>query len=419
VEFELCEHLVNEPWSGQVPNYLVGVAAVIRTFEVNLTRGRPAAGNDLDCSSRHDLFQATVRRGESARVTGESEILARVEDGVGFLTLNRPKAINSLTQTMVNEMSAVLTGWEHDDAVRAVVLAGAGERGLCAGGDVVAIYHSARADGVAARRFWYDEYLLNAQIGRFPKPYVSLMDGIVMGGGVGVGSHASTRVVTDTTKMAMPEVGIGFIPDVGGTYLLSRAPGSLGLHAALTGAPFSGADAIALGFADHYVPHDKLDELTRAIVTDGVERALAAHAVEPPSSELAAQRDWIDQCYAGDKVADIVAALRGHDAGPGAGPAQDAANLIGTRSPIALSVALESVRRAAKLDTLEDVLTQEYRVSCGSLRSHDLIEGIRAQLVDKDRDPKWEPATLAEVSAADVEAYFAPAEPDLTFEEKP
>lgn len=352
-------------------------------------------------------------------MTGEPEILARVEDGIGFLTLNRPKAINSLTQTMVNEMSAVLTGWEHDDAVRAVVLAGAGERGLCAGGDVVAIYHSARADGVAARRFWYDEYLLNAQIGRFPKPYVSLMDGIVMGGGVGVGSHASTRVVTDTTKMAMPEVGIGFIPDVGGTYLLSRAPGSLGLHAALTGAPFSGADAIALGFADHYVPHDKLDEFTRAIVTDGLERALAAHALEPPSSELAAQRDWIDQCYAGDSVADIVAALRGHDAGPGAGPAQDAANLIGTRSPIALSVALESVRRAAKLDTLEDVLTQEYRVSCGSLRSHDLIEGIRAQLVDKDRNPKWEPATLAEVSAADVEAYFAPAEPDLTFEEKP
>ena len=137
--------------------------------------------------------------------------------------------------------------------VRAVVLSGAGERGLCAGGDVVAIYHSARADGVAARRFWREEYLLNAQIGRFAKAYVSLMDGIVMGGGVGVGAHANTRVVTDTSKMAMPEVGIGFIPDVGGAYLLSRAPGSLGLHVALTGAPFSGADAIALGFADHFV----------------------------------------------------------------------------------------------------------------------------------------------------------------------
>lgn len=342
------------------------------------------------------------------------EVLTRIDHGIGFLTLNRPKAINSLNQNMVNLLSTVLTEWEADDTVRAVVLSGAGERGLCAGGDVVAIYHSARADGVAARRFWYDEYLLNAQIGRFAKPYVSLMDGIVMGGGVGVGSHASVRVVTDTTKMAMPEVGIGFIPDVGGTYLLSRAPGSLGLHVALTGAPFSGADAIALGFADHYVPHDQLDKFSQAIVTDGVQRALAAHAVDPPPSDLVAQRDWIDECYVVDTVADIVAALRGHDAGP----ANDAADIIATRSPIALSVTLESVRRAAKLATLEDVLTQEYRVSCGSLRSHDLVEGIRAQLVDKDRNPKWSPATLAEVSAADVDAYFAPAQPDLSFKEK-
>jgi enoyl-CoA hydratase len=291
------------------------------------------------------------------------------------------------------------------------VLEGTGDRGLCAGGDVVAIYHSARADGVAARRFWRDEYLLNGQIGRFTKPYVSLMDGIVMGGGVGVGAHANTRVVTDTTKMAMPEVGIGFIPDVGGTYLLSRAPGLLGLHAALTGEPFSGADAIALGFADYYVPHDKLNAFSGAIATDGVERALADHAVEPAPSNLAAQRDWIDQCYAGDTVADIAAALRGH----GSAAADAAANLIATRSPIALSVTLEAVRRAAKLDTLEDVLTQDYRVSSASLRSHDLVEGIRAQLVDKDRNPKWSPASLTEVSESDVDAYFAAVDDDLEF----
>jgi enoyl-CoA hydratase/carnithine racemase len=345
-------------------------------------------------------------------VTDESaEILSCVEDGVGFATLNRPKAINSLTQVMVNDLAEVLSRWGQDAAVRAVVLRGAGERGLCAGGDVVAIYHSARADGVAARRFWRDEYLLNAQIGRFAKPFVSLMDGIVMGGGVGVGAHANTRVVTDTSKMAMPEVGIGFIPDVGGVYLLSRAPGSLGLHAALTGAPFSGADAIAMGFADHCVPHDKLDKFSQAIVADGVEQALAAHAIEPPPSELAAHRDWIDQCYAGDTVADIVAALRDHDAEA----AHDAANLIATRSPVALSVTLQAVRRAANLDTLEDVLIQDYRVSCASLRSHDLVEGIRAQLVDKDRNPKWSPASLAEVSAADVDAYFAAVDDDLTF----
>ncbi|HET9889119.1 MAG TPA: 3-hydroxyisobutyryl-CoA hydrolase, partial [Mycobacterium sp.] len=258
-------------------------------------------------------------------MTDESdEVLTEVEGNVGLITLNRPKAINSLNQQMVDTLSAILTGWANDDAVRAVVLSGAGERGLCAGGDVVSIYHSARKDGVEARRFWRDEYLLNAQISDFAKPYVALMDGIVMGGGVGVSAHANTRVVTDTSKIAMPEVGIGFIPDVGGVHLLSRAPGGLGLHAALTGAPFSGSDAIAMGFADHYVPHEDVEAFRRAVVTDGVEAALAEYAVEPPPSELAAQRDWIDECFSGDTVADIVAALRAH----GAGPADDAADLI-------------------------------------------------------------------------------------------
>jgi enoyl-CoA hydratase len=345
-------------------------------------------------------------------VTDESdEVLTEVEGNVGLITLNRPKAINSLNQQMVDALSTILTGWAEDDAVRAVVLSGAGERGLCAGGDVVSIYHSARKDGVEARRFWRDEYLLNAQVSDFAKPYVALMDGIVMGGGVGVSAHANTRVVTDTSKIAMPEVGIGFIPDVGGVHLLSRAPGGLGLHAALTGAPFSGADAIAMGFADHYVPHEDVEAFRRAVVTDGVEAALAEYAVEPPPSELAAQRDWIDECFSGDTVADIVAALRAH----GAGPADDAADLIATRSPIALSVTLEAVRRAAKLETVKDVLVQDYRVSSASLRSHDLVEGIRAQLIDKDRNPKWSPAQLSAVTAADVEAYFSPVDDDLSF----
>jgi len=345
-------------------------------------------------------------------VTGESdEILTRAEGGVRFLILNRPKAINSLTHSMVKTIHSVLREWEQDDDVAAVVLAGAGDRGLCAGGDIVVIYHSARADGVEARQFWYDEYVLNAYIARYPKPYVSLMDGIVMGGGVGVSAHASTRVVTDTSKVAMPEVGIGFVPDVGGTYILSRAPGNLGLHAALTGAPFSGSDAIAMGFADHYVPHQALDDFARAIVDDGAVAALERHAVAPPSSELVTQRSWIDECFAGDTVTDIVAALRGHDAGP----ANDAANLIATRSPTALAVALEAVRRAARLETLEDALRQEYRVSCGTLRHPDLVEGIRAQVIDKDRNPKWSPSSLPAVSAADVEAFFAPVENDLSF----
>jgi enoyl-CoA hydratase len=345
-------------------------------------------------------------------VTGETEeVLTRVDGGIGRITLNRPNAINSLNHQMVDALRAVLTRWEGDDAVRAVVLSGAGERGLCAGGDVVAVYHSARIDGVEVRRFWRDEYLLNGQLGRFAKPFVSLMDGVVMGGGVGVSAHANTRVVTETSKVAMPEVGIGFVPDVGGAFLLSRAPGALGLHAALTGAPFSGSDAIAMGFADHYVPHAELDAFVQAVVDGDVQSALAAHAIEPPASELAAQRVWIDKCYAGDTVEDIIAALRGHDAGP----AQDAANLIASRSPIAASVALQAVRRAAKMQTLEDVLTQDYRVSSAAARSHDLVEGIRAQIIDKDRNPKWSPATLAAVTAADVEAYFAPVDDDLNF----
>jgi enoyl-CoA hydratase/carnithine racemase len=167
-----------------------------------------------------------------------------------------------------------------------------------------------------ARRFWRDEYLLNGYIGRYPKPYVALMEGIVLGGGVGVSAHASIRVVTDRSKIAMPEAGIGFVPDVGGTHLLSRAPDLLGLHAGLTGAPFSGSDAIAIGFADHYVPHQALPAFTKATAEHGIDAALHGCAVAPPISDRVAQRDWIDECYAADTVADIVAALRAHDAGP-------------------------------------------------------------------------------------------------------
>ncbi|TPG35888.1 enoyl-CoA hydratase/isomerase family protein [Mycolicibacterium hodleri] len=342
------------------------------------------------------------------------DILVNVENGVGLVTLNRPKAINSLTHGMVTDLEKALRKWENDDSVQSVLLSGSGERGLCAGGDVIAIYHSAKGDGAEARSFWHDEYLLNAYIARYPKPYVAVMDGIVMGGGVGVAAHGSVRIVTDTTKMGMPEVGIGFIPDVGGTYLLSRAPGLLGLHAALTGAPFSGADAVAMGFADHFVPHGELAEFTATLVADGVDVAVSRFAVEPPASPLLAQRGWIDECYAGETVVDIVAALRGHDAGP----ASDAADKIAGRSPIALAVTLEAVRRATKLDTLKDALREEFRTSCAALRSYDLVEGIRALLVDKDKNPKWQPPTLASCSPDLVEAYFAPAEPDLTFPEE-
>jgi enoyl-CoA hydratase len=340
-----------------------------------------------------------------------ADLLIRDDNGVGLAILNRPAAINSLNHAMVSAMHAALIDWEFDDDVHTVMVSGVGERGLCAGGDVVALYYSAKADGADARSFWYDEYRLNARIRRFPKPYVALMDGIVMGGGVGIGAHGSVRIVTDTTKMAMPEVSIGFIPDVGGTYLLARTPGLLGLHAALTGVPFNGADAIAMGFADHFVPHTELGRFTQAVINDGVDAALAAHATEPPISSLLAQREWIDVCYSAETVVGIMTALRGH----AARSANDAATLIANRSPIAVTVTLEAVRRAAKIDRLEHVLRQEYRTSCAALRSHDFVEGIRAQVIDKDRDPQWSPTFLTAITVADVEAYFAPTDPDLCF----
>ncbi|MET0899987.1 MAG: enoyl-CoA hydratase/isomerase family protein [Mycobacterium sp.] len=343
------------------------------------------------------------------------EILTRVDGGVGFVTLNRPKALNSLNQTMVDVLADVLEGWAADDTVSAVVIDGAGERGLCAGGDVVALRRSALEGGAEARKFFYNEYSLNGQVGRFPKPYVALMDGIVMGGGVGVSAHGSVRVVTDTTKLAMPEVGIGFIPDVGGTFLLADTPGGLGLYAALTGSTLSGADAIVLGFADHFVPHDQLAEFKATIAESGVTTALQRHSIEPPPSNLAAQQHWIDECFgsAGDPkpALDVVAALRGHDAEP----ARDAADVLAGRSPIAVAVTREAIRRAADHETLEETLIQEYRVSCASLRSHDFVEGIRAQLVDKDRNPQWSPSSLAGVTQDDIDAYFQPADPDLSF----
>ena len=343
------------------------------------------------------------------------EILTKVDGSVGFVTLNRPKALNSLNQTMIDALATALSAWAADDAIEAVVLDGAGDRGLCAGGDVVALRRSALGDGAEARKFWFDEYRVNQLTGRFPKPYVALMDGIVMGGGVGLSVHGSVRVVTDTTKLAMPEVGIGFIPDVGGTYVLAQTPGGLGLYAALTGSTFTGADAIALGFADHFVPHDKLADFQADIAKVGIDAALAAHAVAPPASDLAAQQHWIDECFGTAEdpkpLLEILAHLRGHDSEP----ANKAATVIEGRSPIAVAVTRESIRRAADHESLEDALIQEYRVSCASLRSHDFVEGIRAQLVDKDRNPQWSPPSPAAVTQDDIDAYFAPADPDLSF----
>ena len=271
------------------------------------------------------------------------------------------------------------------------------------------LYHSARAGGADARKFWFDEYRLNAKIGRYPKPYVALMDGIVMGGGVGVAAHGSIRVVTETSKIAMPEVGIGFIPDVGGTYLLSRAPGLLGLHAALTGAPFSGADAIALGFADHYVPHDALEAFTAAVVGDGVEAAVRAYA-DRATAESACWPNGIGSTSAmpARPSTDIVAALRGHDAGP----ANDAANLIATRSPIAVSVALRghAPGRQAR-HTGRRTAPGVPDIVRGAAQSTTSSRASAPRSSTRTATRSGRPPSLAAVTEQDVEDYFAPGRP--------
>ncbi|MFF5973774.1 enoyl-CoA hydratase/isomerase family protein [Streptomyces sp. NPDC012769] len=334
----------------------------------------------------------------------EPEVLVHTEGRAGFLTLNRPRAINALTHPMVRRIDEALTEWEHDPAVTTVVIRGAGERGLCAGGDIRAIHDDARAGGTASVDFWRDEYRLNARIARFPKPYVAFMDGIVMGGGVGVSGHGSVRIVTERSRVAMPETGIGFVPDVGGTHLLSRAPGELGTHLALTGAQADAADALLAGLADHFVPSAALPALAADLTRLPAAEAVARHARPAPAGGLAARRDWIDACYTADTVEGIVERLTDS----GVPEAKETATVLLTRSPTALKATLAALRRARTLDSLEATLNMEFRLSCAALSSPDLVEGIRAQVVDKDRDPRWTPPTLAGVTAQDTARWFGP-----------
>lgn len=335
----------------------------------------------------------------------EEPVLFRTTGRAALITLNRPRALNALNHEMVRRIDAALTAWAHDPRVETVVLTGAGERGLCAGGDIRAVHDDARdGDGSASAAFWRDEYHLNARIARYPKPYVALMDGIVMGGGVGVSAHGSVRIVTERSRIAMPETGIGFVPDVGGTRLLAQAPGESGTHLALTGDQIGPGDALLCGLADHYVPSGELPALLDDLAVMPVPDALARHVQPSPRGELAERREWIDACYAADTVEEIVQRLLAY----GSPESKEAAETLFSRSPTALKVTLAAVRRARRLGTLERVLDQEYRVSCAALGGHDLVEGVRAQIIDKDRAPRWSPATLAEVTEADVERFFAP-----------
>jgi enoyl-CoA hydratase len=331
------------------------------------------------------------------------EVLLRRDGHLGHIILNRPKAINALTHAMVTRIASALDDWAHDDSVATILLTGAGERGLCAGGDIVAIHRDAVNLGTGTERFWADEYRLNARIANYPKPYVAVMDGLVLGGGVGVSAHGSLRLVTERTKVGMPETGIGFVPDVGGTHLLSRAPGELGTHVALTAANMSASEAITLGLADHFLDSGAIPALIRNLALVGAKEAVLAAARDyfPPAA-LTADRPWIDECYSFDTVEEIVDALRSSPVPA----AQTTAERILAKSPTALKLTLESLRRARTSGSLEETLEQEYRVSLRCLAGPDLAEGIRAQVIGKDRRPQWSPATLEAVSATDVARYF-------------
>lgn len=339
------------------------------------------------------------------------DVLVERRGHLGLLTLNRPKAINALTHPMVGVITAALDRWATDDEIAAVAVVGAGERGLCAGGDVIGLYRDVtERDGLGAAAFWRDEYAMNARIARYPKPFVAIQDGLVLGGGIGVSAHGSHRVVTERSRLGFPEVSIGFVPDVGATWLLSRAPHGAGTRLALSGGSVGAADAIWVGFSDVFVPSERIPTLLGALEGEAPDCAIARFAAEPEPGLLREQHQWAEAAFAAPSVEAILDLLRGQ----GSADAGDLAAAIGSKSPTALAVTLESLRRAHGLPSLEAALDQEYRVSRHASYSHDFAEGIRAQLIDKDRNPRWSPARQADVTDADVSSFFAaPADGDL------
>jgi enoyl-CoA hydratase len=360
-------------------------------------------------------------------------VLHEVVGPIGRLTLNRPGAINALDDAMVVAALHRLQAWAVTPDVRAVWVEGAGDKGLCAGGDVRAL-RSAIRDGEVGRamEFWAHEYALNGLIARYPKPYVAWMDGIVMGGGVGISAHGSHRLVTERTRLAMPETIIGFFPDVGGLWFLARSPGELGTHVALTGLPVNGADAVLLGLADVLVPSRAKEsieaDLARTMSAAGTDDtgsddtgADGHHAGAPtddtrgrlgwsvpslpdpglPTPTLAEHRDWIDECYAGDDAAEILSRLARHSHPA----ARRAAEAIEERSPHSVVMTLEALRRAGSM-SVQEVLEQDRRLGRAFVQHPDFDEGVRALLVDKDNAPRWSTAHVDDVSRGQVLAAF-------------
>ncbi|MCA0301636.1 MAG: enoyl-CoA hydratase/isomerase family protein [Proteobacteria bacterium] len=353
----------------------------------------------------------------------EPEILFEIKDGLGVITLNRPKVMNSISHGMILEMEKVLPGWEKDPKVKAVVLRGAGDRAFCAGGDVVGLYREMKdkTGGTVRRDFFRDEYIVNRRIYRFAKPWISLIDGIDMGGGVGLSAHGSHSVASEKFLFAMPETTIGLFPDVGGGYFLTRLQGALGTFLALTSHRLKAADAVWAGIVDAFVPSAKMNDLQAALGAadlDGpdadrkVDAVIARFAGDAGMPTLPGLMADIDKCFSADSVADIVARLK---AQPGEWAAKQLAALL-KLSPLSMAITLEQLRRCANR-SFEDVMTIEYRMSQACMREgHDFFEGVRALLVDKDQKPKWNPATVEGVTRDMVEAHFKPVANDLFFD---
>jgi enoyl-CoA hydratase len=337
-------------------------------------------------------------------MNSSEDVFIGVEGRVGRITLTRPKALNAVNRAIVDGMYAALRRWEVDPDVALVLVDAEGEKAFSAGGDLALIYNAAKAGDIeSANSFWRDEYRLNAYIDRYPKPYVAVMDGIVMGGGVGISGHGSHRIVTDNSTVAMPECAIGLITDVGGSYLLAQAPGQMGEYLGLTGTRMKGEDAIYAGFADTYVNRARLEDAKAALVAEGDVSVLSRFAVTPPPSALAKDQQIVDRLFAGTSVPEIMDALRA-DASEWALAALRA---IEKGSPLSAIMILSAVRDAG---SLERALRNEYRFVSRVLEHGDFVEGIRAIVIDKDRNPKWRHKDVASVPAELVAIMRSEAE---------
>ena len=338
-------------------------------------------------------------------MTSELEVLCRIEDRVGRITLNRPQAIHALNTNMIRLMTQALLAWRDDPGVELVMFDHSGERGFCAGGDIRMLAESGKGDGREAREFFFEEYRLNDLIFRYAKPRIAFMDGITMGGGVGLSRPCRFRVATERTTFAMPESGIGLFPDVGGGWYLSRMPDRLGLWLALTGARIKAADCELLQIATDYVESAKLPELKAAILaapdrTEALLTEFEGDAVRPAISQ---HQDEIARLFAGDSLEAIIAALEG----AGTDWAHEQLKVLATKSPTTMKVSLRQLQLGARCTTFAENMAMEYRIGARIVRSHDFIEGVRAVIVEKDNAPKWNPATPEGVTEAQLDAIFS------------